>query len=113
MSDPHAEARRICSVLLCSLLASSLAAAQPAAQPAAPSATTRSGHPLDSLTADEIQATTTVLRAHPAFPEGAQFVMMTVKEPAKNAVLAYAPGAPIARHSFSVLLDARGKVRID
>jgi len=107
MSYCHAP-HHVCSVLLWGSLVLTLAAARPSAQQAAPGATTQSGHPLDSLTADEIQATTKVLRAHPAFPEGAQFVMMTVKEPAKNAVLAYAPGAPIARHSFSVLLDARG-----
>ena len=35
-------------------------------------------------------------------------MMMVVKEPLKSAVLAYAPGTPIARHSFSVILDRRG-----
>ena len=34
--------------------------------------------------------------------------MMVVKEPPKSAVLAYAPGTPLARHSFSVILDRRG-----
>ncbi len=73
-----------------------------------PSASAEAQHPLDSLTAAEIQATTKVLGAHPSFPQGAQFVMMVVKEPPKSAVLAYAPGTPLARHSFSVILDRRG-----
>ena len=65
-------------------------------------------HPLDSLTAAEIQATTKVLSAHPAFPQGAQFVMMVAKEPAKSVVTSYTPGTSVARQSFSVILDRRG-----
>ena len=84
-------------VFLCALLGVILARASAEAQ-----------HPLDSLTAAEIQATTKMLSAHPSFPAGAQFVMMVVKEPPKSAVLAYAPGTPLARHSFSVILDRRG-----
>ena len=34
--------------------------------------------------------------------------MMVVKEPPKSAVLAYAPGTPLVRQSFSVILDRRG-----
>ena len=89
--------QRALFVLLCAVLGLILASASAEAQ-----------HPLDSLTAAEIQATTKVLSAHPSFPQGAQFVMMVVKEPPKSAVLAYAPGTPIARHSFSVILDRRG-----
>ena len=107
MSYGHTQ-RHVCSILLSGFLGLTLTVASSAAQLPAPGVPTRSGHPLDSLTADEIQATTKVLRAHPAFPQGAQFVMMVVKEPPKSAVLAYAPGTPLARQSFSVILDRRG-----
>jgi primary-amine oxidase len=108
MSYPVAQTR-VCLALACGLsiipLTVGNAAAQ-ASQPQPPAIT--QPHPLDSLTAPEIQATTKVLKAAAQFPEGGQFVTMVTKEPAKSELLAYAPGAAIARQSFSVILDRRG-----
>ena len=66
------------------------------------------GHPLDPLTASEIDAAAGALRASSEFPEGGLFSMLVLKEPAKSAVLAYAPGAAVARQAFAVILDRKG-----
>jgi primary-amine oxidase len=64
-------------------------------------------HPLDALTAAEIDAAAGTLSAAPQFPEGALFATIVLKEPPKRDVLAYAPGAPIVRRAFAVILDRR------
>ena len=65
-------------------------------------------HPLDPLTAAEIDAVSGALRASSQFPDGGQFAALVLKEPPKNAVLAYAPGAAIPRQAFAVILDRKG-----
>jgi len=70
-------------------------------------ASTAERHPLDGLTAAEIDAAAGILSAAPQFPEGALFATIVLKEPAKRDVLAYAPGAPIVRQAFAVILDRR------
>lgn len=65
-------------------------------------------HPLDSLTADEIEIASTLLTASPQFPAGAKFATIVLKEPPKSEVLAYAAGTAVARHAFAVILDRRG-----
>ena len=70
-------------------------------------ASTAERHPLDVLTAAEIDAAAGMLSAAPQFPEGALFATIVLKEPAKRDVLAYAPGAPNVRQTFAVILDRR------
>ena len=65
-------------------------------------------HPLDPLTAEEIQTAARVLRENAQFPAGALFSTIVLKEPAKQEVLAYAPGTPFDRQAFSVVLDRKG-----
>src|SRR6185503_5117965 len=65
-------------------------------------------HPLDPLTAAEIDAASGALRASSQFPDGGLFAALVLKEPPKNAVLAYAPGAAIPRQAFAVILDRKG-----
>ena len=65
-------------------------------------------HPLDSLTAGEIEVASTLLTAAPQFPAAAKFATIVLKEPPKNEVLAHAPGADVARHAFAVILDRQG-----
>ena len=74
---------------------------------AAPQPATAQRHPLDALTAAEIHAAAGILSAAPQFPEGALFATIVLKEPAKRDVLTYAPGAPIVRQAFAVILDRR------
>jgi primary-amine oxidase len=64
-------------------------------------------HPLDPLTRAEIEAAARVLAAAPQFPEAAQFATIVLKEPPKSDVLSYAPGTPIARQAFAVILDRK------
>jgi primary-amine oxidase len=61
-------------------------------------------HPLDPLTAAEIETAAKALAAAPQFPEGAHFATIVLKEPPKNEVLTYTTGAPVARLAFAVIL---------
>lgn len=64
-------------------------------------------HPLDPLTADEIQAAARVLRENAQFPAGGLFSTIVLKEPAKPEVLGYQAGAPFNRQAFSIVLDRK------
>ena len=64
-------------------------------------------HPLDPLTAAEIETAAKVLTAAPQFPAEAQFATIVLKEPPKSDVLSYTPGTPIARQAFAVILDRK------
>jgi primary-amine oxidase len=76
-----------------------------AAQPAPPSAAAQ--HPLDPLTAAEIEIAAKTLTAAPGFPEAGLFATIVLKEPAKRDVLAFTAGGPIAREAFAIVLDRR------
>jgi len=62
-------------------------------------------HPLDPLSAAEIEAAAGVISAAPGFPAGGKFATLVLKEPAKADVLAYTPGAALARQAFATILD--------
>src|SRR5688572_19653602 len=62
-------------------------------------------HPLDPLTAAELEVAAAVVSGAPQFPVGANFATLVLKEPAKSDVLAFTEGAPIARQAFAVVLD--------
>jgi len=64
-------------------------------------------HPLDPLTAAEIETAAKVLTAAPQFPAEAQFATIVLKEPPKSEVLSYTPGTPITRQAFAVILDRK------
>lgn len=71
----------------------------PVAQPAP--------HPLDPLSSGEIEAAAKVIRSAPQFPSEARFSTIVLDEPVKADVLAFTPGAPIARRAFAIVLDRR------
>ena len=79
------------------------------AAPPASSQVQQQQHPLDPLTATEIDAVAGALRASSQFPADGLFSMLTLKEPLKTAVLAFAPGASISRQAFAVILDSKGQ----
>ena len=63
-------------------------------------------HPLNPLSADELEAAATILRdSHPAFA-AARFVSIGLDEPAKDQVLGYVDGAEIDRRAFMVVRDS-------
>jgi primary-amine oxidase len=64
-------------------------------------------HPLDPLSAAELEAAAAVVTAAPAFPADARFATLVLKEPPKAEVLAYAPGATVARQAFATVLDRK------
>ncbi|HEX2223259.1 MAG TPA: tyramine oxidase, partial [Thermoanaerobaculia bacterium] len=66
-------------------------------------------HPLDPLTAAEIQTAARVLAEDARFPAGSLFSTIVLQEPAKAGVLAWQPGGPIQRRASAILLDRRGK----
>ena len=68
-------------------------------------ATTR--HPLDPLTAEEVQAASSILKKERGLDAGHRFVYVMLNEPAKKEVLDWKPGngADIDRHAFIVIRD--------
>jgi primary-amine oxidase len=62
-------------------------------------------HPLDPLNPTEIEGVARVVKSAPQFPAGAAFATIVLKEPDKNAVLAWTPGSPVARQALAIVLD--------
>ena len=63
-------------------------------------------HPLDQLSADEVESAATILReSDPAFA-GARFVSIALDEPAKEQVLAHTDGGAVDRRAFLVVRDS-------
>src|SRR6185295_84426 len=65
-------------------------------------------HPLDPLTASEIEETARTLRAYSGFPAGALFSTLVLREPEKSDVLKFKAGDSFNRQAFSVILDRKG-----
>jgi Cu2+-containing amine oxidase len=66
---------------------------------------TRLAHPLEPLTADEVTAAVAILRRERRLGERVRFMSVTLREPPKQAVLAFRPGDALERAAFAVLLD--------
>ena len=64
-------------------------------------------HPLDPLTADEIEGAIAVLRAEQDLGERVRFEVVTLQEPPKHVVSGFRRGDAIQREAFVVLLDGR------
>ncbi|MBD0269719.1 MAG: primary-amine oxidase, partial [Cyanobacteria bacterium Co-bin8] len=76
-----------------------------------PVASTPHLHPLEPLTAEEIQRAVAIVRQEKAAGDTFRFPVVTLHEPPKIAVLNYRPGEALAREAFFILLDnATGKV---
>jgi primary-amine oxidase len=67
-------------------------------------------HPLEPLTAAEIETATGCLREVRRLPESARFALVILQEPAKEEVKAFRPGDGLDRRAFVVVLD-RGSGR--
>jgi primary-amine oxidase len=57
-------------------------------------------HPLDPLSADEIRAAVAVLRRDRGVTDRWRFASIELREPAKDVVRAFTPGAPVARQAL-------------
>jgi Cu2+-containing amine oxidase len=62
-------------------------------------------HPLDPLTAGEIDAAVAILKTAGKLPEGAFFPILVLREPPKAEVLAWKPGSSLRREAFAVVMD--------
>ena len=62
-------------------------------------------HPLDPLTAAEIEAATGILKRDRGLADSARFVYVTQREPAKEEVLNYRPGEEFERQAHVVLRE--------
>jgi primary-amine oxidase len=67
-------------------------------------------HPLDPLSAAEIERAAGILRAAPGFAEGMRFPSLALKEPSKTALRA---GSTSTREAAAVLLDRRSRKTIE
>ena len=71
---------------------------------------TRTFHPLDPLTADEIGRAWEMLRAARSLQASSRVISIALHEPPKEVVLGHQPGDPVARAAEVVLIDtAAGK----
>ena len=62
-------------------------------------------HPLDPLSAAEMETAIALVRAHPQCPGQARFISVNLREPEKAAAQGFKPGATIAREAEIILLD--------
>jgi primary-amine oxidase len=62
-------------------------------------------HPLDSLTAEEIQLAVSIVRTERSVGNAFRFPCVTLHEPPKEVVLNFQSGDPIRRAAFLILLD--------
>jgi primary-amine oxidase len=63
------------------------------------------GHPLEPLTAAEVEAATGLVKELRRLPETARFALVLLHEPEKAEVKAFRPGDPLDRRAFVVVLD--------
>ncbi|HEX7215021.1 MAG TPA: primary-amine oxidase [Methylomirabilota bacterium] len=71
---------------------------------------TVTAHPLDPLTAEEIERASAIVRAERALGPRVRTIFVMLHEPAKKTVLAHRPGDAVERAAFVVLIDsAEGK----
>jgi primary-amine oxidase len=71
---------------------------------------TRTQHPLDPLSAEEVEAASAILKRERGLTEDTRFVYVTLREPPKPAVLAYEPGDAVEREARIVLRDRARRI---
>ncbi|MGH9078769.1 MAG: primary-amine oxidase, partial [Acidimicrobiales bacterium] len=70
-------------------------------------------HPLEALTAAEIHAAVTAVRADDRLGEDARFASITLEPPGKDVLAAYRPGDPVDRLVRLVIVPGRDSVVIE
>lgn len=69
------------------------------------SATAQNSHPLDPLSASEIENAVKILRGLKDFPKIALFSTIQLHEPSKESVINFKPGNGYGREAFAIVLD--------
>ena len=67
--------------------------------------TTFTGHPLEPLTAAEVQQAVRILKATDKVKPTTRFVSVSLHEPPKDQVHGFTTKKPLARHAFAVMFD--------
>jgi len=70
-------------------------------------------HPLDPLTAGEVEETTRILRASGRITPRVRIMAYSLLEPDKDVVLAYQPGQPVPREVFVIMRDHERRLTIE
>ena len=70
-------------------------------------------HPLDPLTAGEVEETTRILRASGRITPRVRIMAYSLLEPDKDIVLAYQPGQPVPREVFVIMRDHERRLTIE
>lgn len=70
-------------------------------------------HPLDPLTAAEVEATTRILSTSGRITPRVRIMAYSLLEPAKDVVLAFQPGQPVPREVFVVMRDHDRRLTIE
>ena len=65
----------------------------------------RPNHPLDPLTATEVEWAVSLLRDERKLGDSWRFVSVTLAEPTRPSIVAFRPGQPFARNALAVLLE--------
>ncbi len=97
-----------CAIALALLFCAAAEAAKKKTSPPPPPAAQEQpapivDHPLDALTADEIEAVAKLLRQSGAADDKTLFGIISLDEPPKADVLAWTPGREFQRHAFAIL----------
>ncbi len=69
-----------------------------------------SAHPLDPLSADEIRQAVAIVKASGHSTETMRFVSVGLREPSKDVIAAFEPGAPVCREAFIVAREPRERL---
>lgn len=67
-------------------------------------------HPLDPLTAEEIEATVKIIGEQQLLSEATFFPRIALNEPAKEKVVTHTPGTPFEREAFAVVFDSQANI---
>ncbi len=70
-------------------------------------------HPLDPLTAGEVEETTRILNASGRITPRVRIMAYSLLEPAKDVVLVFQPGQPVSREVFVVMRDHDRRLTIE
>jgi primary-amine oxidase len=70
-------------------------------------------HPLDPLTADEINDAVTIVRKTRALADDVLFVRVFLHEPPKEIVLGFREGDPVDREAFVIVRDRRARATFE
>src|SRR5260370_12591439 len=70
-------------------------------------------HPLDALTAGDVEETTRILRAAGRITPWVRLMAYSLLEPDKDVVLAYQPGQPVPREVFVIMRDHERRLTIE